>query len=89
MQPTTDSQELGAQLRSIREAKGLSLYDVERRSAGVVKPSVLSSYERGDRTLSVLRASQIASALDVTLEVLLFGRPVTTTTFEWREAMAS
>ena len=89
MQPTTGSLEVGAQLRSIREARGLSLADVERLSERTVKAAVLGAYERGERRVSVPRAAQIASAYGITLDVLLFGQPVTTRTCVWPEAVAS
>ncbi len=44
--------DLGAELRRTRRALRLSLQSVEHITGGVFKPSVLGSYERGERTIS-------------------------------------
>ena len=56
---------ISARLRSIRNARGWSLSDVESISDGKVKAVVLGSYERGTRSLSVRRALQIAEIYNV------------------------
>jgi transcriptional regulator with XRE-family HTH domain len=64
-------------LRQIRQAKSLSLSDVETLSKGALKAVVLGSYERGTRSLSVRRALQIAELYEVPLSVLLTGQSTT------------
>ncbi len=47
-------------LRSLREAKAMTLLDVEKRSEGEVTAIALGSYERGHRQISVSKLLQIA-----------------------------
>ena len=51
---------LGARLRSIRVQQGLTLYDVEEKSAGHWKAVVVGSYERADRAVTVVRLAELA-----------------------------
>jgi len=51
---------VGGRLRAIRRQKGLSLHDVESRSAFEFKASVLGAYERGERAISVPRLIRLA-----------------------------
>jgi transcriptional regulator with XRE-family HTH domain len=67
----------GEQLRLIRNARRLSLSQVEKLSGGTVKGSVLGAYERDDRAVSVDRAREIAAAYGVSLQELLFATPDT------------
>ena len=66
---------VGATLRAARRRRGLSLAELAARSEDVVKPSTLGSYERGDRTISVLKLGLLAELYGVTLEVLLERSP--------------
>ncbi len=68
----TDHQErLGARLRSIRRQQGLTLHDVEERSAGTWKAVVVGSYERGDRAISVAKLARLAEFYNVPLHDLI------------------
>ena len=50
----------GAILRRARLSRHLTLHDVSAISGSRFKPSILGSYERGERTLSVDRFCQLA-----------------------------
>ena len=52
---------LGARLREARRQRGLTLQNVESGSAGTFTSVTLSSYERGDRTMSVARLVDLAA----------------------------
>ncbi len=54
------AREVGTRLRRVRLQQGLSLQDVERRSAGRWKAAVIGSYERGDRNISAARLCELA-----------------------------
>ncbi len=56
---------LGEQLRSVRVQQGLSLHEVEERSGGELKASVLGAYERGERAVSVTRLQVLARFFQV------------------------
>ena len=64
-------QELGARLRAVRTMQGLTLADVEERSDGVWKAVVVGSYERGDRSVTVARLSELAAFYGVPVSHLL------------------
>ena len=51
---------VGLALRKVRKEKHLSLEEVERIPGGEFKASVLGSYERGQRTISVARLHRLA-----------------------------
>ena len=68
---TDHQQRLGARLRSIRRQQGLTLHDVEERSAGEWKAVVVGSYERGDRAISVAKLARLADFYNVPLHDLL------------------
>jgi transcriptional regulator with XRE-family HTH domain len=68
---TDHQQRLGARLRSIRRQQGLTLHDVEERSAGQWKAVVVGSYERGDRAVAAHRLAALASFYDVPLQDVL------------------
>jgi transcriptional regulator with XRE-family HTH domain len=59
------NREVGSRLRRIRRARGLALSDVEQRSNGELRASVVGAYERGERTLSVSRLLGLAAVYDV------------------------
>jgi transcriptional regulator with XRE-family HTH domain len=65
------SREVGRRLRALRKAKGMSLDDVERDSAGRWSASAIGAYERGFRTLSLPRLHELASFYDVPVSVLM------------------
>lgn len=65
--------ELGRRLRSIRMMQGLTLADVEERSHGEWKAVVVGSYERGDRSVTVARLSELADFYGVPISHLLPG----------------
>lgn len=52
---------LGARLREARRQRGLTLQNVESGSDGTFTSVTLSSYERGDRTMSVARLVDLAT----------------------------
>lgn len=62
---------LGDRLRNVRQQQGLSLHDVERRSDGELKASVVGAYERGERAVSVIRLRALADFYRVPISELL------------------
>lgn len=64
-----DSKVIGARVRALREASGLSLRDLAARS-GVSAP-MLSQVERGETSPTLTVAARIASGLDLRLSQLL------------------
>ncbi len=58
-------------LRSLREAKALTLLDVEQQSEGEVTAVALGSYERGHRQMSVSKLLQIARIYGVPVSDIL------------------
>lgn len=62
---------LGERLRNVRQQQGMSLHDVEERSGGVLKASVVGAYERGERAISVTRLRSIAEFYGVPIAQLL------------------
>ena len=62
---------IGESLRNVRRQRGLTLRDVERESQGLWKAVVVGSYERGDRALTLKRASGLAAFYHVPLDQLL------------------
>lgn len=62
---------LGERLRQIRTQQGLSLHDVQRRSGGRLKASVVGAYERGERAVSVARLQMLAEFYGVPVRELI------------------
>ena len=62
---------VGQRLRATRKRHGLSLKGVELRSRGQWKAVVVSSYERGDRAVSVQRLYELAEFYAVPITELL------------------
>lgn len=62
---------LGDRLRNVRQQQGMSLHDVERRSGGDLKASVVGAYERGERAVSVARLQRLAQFYHVPIRELL------------------
>lgn len=62
---------LGEVLRRARQARGLTLHDVQRISAGRFKPSSVGSYERGARSVSVPLLYELGSLYGVPPDRLL------------------
>lgn len=71
---TTYAVALGERLRNVRQQQELSLHDVEERSDGELKASVVGAYERGERAVSVARLRALAQFYGVPVSSLL---PVT------------
>lgn len=69
--PERSIEEIAASIKAVRKAKGYTLMDVEKKSAGVWKAVVIGSYERCDRALSVKKAVSLANFYQVPLEELL------------------
>lgn len=63
--------ELGERLRNVRQQQRLSLHDVEERSGGALKASVLGAYERGERAVSVARLRALSDFYRVPVGSLL------------------
>jgi transcriptional regulator with XRE-family HTH domain len=62
---------LGERLRRVRQQQGLSLHDVEDRSRGTLKASVVGAYERGERAVSITRMEVLADFYRVPVAELL------------------
>lgn len=62
---------LGERLRRVRQQQGMSLHDVEERSEGRLKASVVGAYERGERSVSVTRLQVLAGFYRVPVAELL------------------
>jgi transcriptional regulator with XRE-family HTH domain len=62
---------LGSRLREIRRQQRLSLEQVEAASDGALPTSLLGAYERGERTMTVLRLETIARFYRVPIDQLL------------------
>jgi transcriptional regulator with XRE-family HTH domain len=62
---------LGDRLRRVRQQQGLSLHDVEARSSGDLKASVVGAYERGERAVSITRLHRMADFYRVPVAELL------------------
>ncbi len=62
---------LGERLRRVRQQQGLSLHDVEERSHGELKASVVGAYERGERAVSITRLHHLADFYRVPVGELL------------------
>lgn len=69
--PNSYAEALGEQLRNVRQQQGLSLQDVEARSEGSLKASVVGAYERGERSVSVGRLRRLAEFYRVPMMQLL------------------
>ena len=65
------AEQVGERLRNVRLQKELSLHDVEVRSGGEFKASVLGAYERGERGISVNRLQRLAMFYEVQVDSLL------------------
>ncbi len=65
---------LGERLRLARRSRGWALTDVETRSGGEFKASVVGAYERGERALTVQRLVRLAGMYGVALDNILPGR---------------
>lgn len=63
--------DLGERLRNVRQQQQLSLHDVETRSEGDLKASVVGAYERGERAVSVSRLRAMADFYRVPVASLL------------------
>jgi transcriptional regulator with XRE-family HTH domain len=62
---------LGDRLRRVRQQQGMSLHDVEERSDGELKASVVGAYERGERSVSIPRLQRLAGFYRVPVAELL------------------
>ena len=62
---------LGDRLRRVRQQQGMSLHDVEQRSEGELKASVVGAYERGERAVSITRLHRLADFYRVPVGELL------------------
>ena len=62
---------LGERLRRVRQQQGLSLHEVEARSEGGLKASVVGAYERGERAVSITRLHRLADFYRVPVAELL------------------
>lgn len=62
---------LGERLRRVRQQQSLSLHEVEDRSEGALKASVVGAYERGERAVSISRLQRMAAFYRVPVSELL------------------
>jgi transcriptional regulator with XRE-family HTH domain len=67
----TYARQLGQRLREVRTSRHLSLHAVASSSGQEFKPSSLGAYERGERTISMLRLQQLARLYRVPVDRLL------------------
>jgi len=65
--------QVGAHLRSVRKLRNLSLHGVEEACG--LKASIVSAYERGERTISVVRLQRLARLYQVPVGDLLVDDP--------------
>lgn len=70
-QPDTYTKLVGQRLRSVRLARGMSLFDVECASGRRIKASILGSYERAERVINVDRLAVLAEFYEVPIGDLL------------------
>jgi transcriptional regulator with XRE-family HTH domain len=68
---------LGTRLRAFRAARGLSLAGVEERSGGRWKAVAVGSYERGDRSVTVVKLAGLAEFYGIPVADMLPDVPVT------------
>ncbi len=73
---------LGERLRRVRQQQGMSLHDVEERSNGELKASVVGAYERGERAVSITRLHHLADFYRVPVGELLPDRAAAAPRFE-------
>jgi transcriptional regulator with XRE-family HTH domain len=74
---------IGSRLRAMRHLTGLSLVAVEAMSDQEFRASVLSSYERGERAISVTRLQRLAKFYNIPVYLLL--PPEDVSRFRWAE----
>lgn len=60
---------LGFQIRDLRESRGLSLGDIERRSGGMIHVGTLSKVERRERLPGLDLLERIAETLGCTIVI--------------------
>ena len=65
------ARQVGARLRAVRQARSLSLEDVQRASGGRWSASAIGAYERGFRNLSVPRLRELSAFFGVPMGALL------------------
>jgi transcriptional regulator with XRE-family HTH domain len=65
------AQVVGEVLRDVREERGLTLRKVSEQSQGRFKPSVIGGYERGERSISLVRFCELASFYGIPADRLL------------------
>ena len=76
MKETQLEQRCSQLLRDIRRKKGVTLQDVQRLSNGQIKAVVLGSYERGTRSISLARISQLAQFYEVPVDYFFGAIPI-------------
>lgn len=87
---STDYQEaVGEKLRRARRALGLSLIDVQDKSRGRWHQSVIGSYERGTRAVTVARLCELAEFYGVAVSSLLPEEDIPSVSQEERLAVAA
>ena len=57
--------EIGRAIRRARLDRGMTLKELAESSAGRFRPTSLAGYERGERTISVVRFCELCRLLDV------------------------
>src|SRR5687768_7814685 len=63
--------EIGRAIRRARLDRGMTLRELADSSAGRFRPTSLAGYERGERTISVVRFCELCRLLDVQPGALL------------------
>ena len=62
---------IGQALRDARKASGLTLREAAARSSGRFRPTSIARYERGERSISLVRFCHLAKVYGVGPEQLL------------------
>lgn len=70
MDTNTQLSTLQLRIRSLREARNLTLQETSDKSGGLISAIALGSYERGDRSISAKKLIQIAQLYDVPVSAL-------------------
>ena len=77
---------LGDRLRAARTRRGLSLHGVEKKSGGRFTGVAIGTYERAERSVTVVKLAELAEFYGVSVVALLPGGAAEETAEETAEA---